>query len=117
MMTINEKPVGKRPGYAAQAVKIVAMLIAAGLAGAGLIYLGNQIDGVLRWVCFIAGGACSSAACCTAARCRARCSANSARYRSASPTRTSSRCRCTRVKSFRNRGCLPRAGRSVASAQ
>lgn len=56
-MTINEKPVGKRPGYAAQAVKIVATLIAAGLAGAGLIYLGNQIDGVLRWVCFITGGA------------------------------------------------------------
>lgn len=57
-MSINEQPTGKkRPGYAAQATKVVGLLILAAAAGAGLIYLGNQTDGVLRWACFIAGGA------------------------------------------------------------
>ncbi len=34
-----------------------AALIAAVAAGWGLVYLGNQVGGVLRWMCFIAGGA------------------------------------------------------------
>ena len=43
--------------YARQAVKIVATLIVAALAGVGLIYLGGQSDGALRWILYIAGGA------------------------------------------------------------
>lgn len=57
-MTTGEKSPDRKPvSYARQAVKVVSTIIAAAAVGIGLLYLGGQADGVLRWILYIAGGA------------------------------------------------------------